>query len=261
MRTAKRRVIAALALAALMPCVTDWDALGVHSLNDGGSGSGGSSGDGGKSDGKADDEKSKSGEKKDDAGDSGKKESKDDENVTISKAALKAQTEKAIADALAKREKDAEEQAKKADREKKKKEGDVQGLLEAEKEANAELKREAEALKFSLKREQVHSALRDHLIENNEAYVKCANYILPLIEFDADTDDDAIQTSIKSAVAQYVKDNPRSGGEGGSGAPGAGARGKKSGDNDKKPPAEKKDDSGKTIDAKRVNHGRYLAAM
>lgn len=106
---------------------------------------------------------------------------------------------------------EAEQKAAKdaADLERKKKEGDLQGLLDAEKAAKAGVETENATLKLQIKRAEVKDAIRDYIAESHKEYGTSVAYILPMVEFDAKTEPGDISRRVKSAVDKFVKDNPR----------------------------------------------------
>jgi hypothetical protein len=180
--------------------------------------------------------------------------------VTLTEAELKLRIENAAKDALTKAEKEAKTAKDREDRERKKKEGDLQGLYDSEVERAKAIEAEVDALKLLLKQGEVSAALKDHLIESQSEYAKSARYILPLVEFDVDTDAETIAARVKLAVEQFVKDNPRAAASGAAGAPGSGSRGKAPPGTPETNAGQKKDDK-PAGDPRRVEGGRYLSGF
>jgi hypothetical protein len=138
------------------------------------------------------------GEKKDDK----KKEKKVEEPEKVEMT--KSERDQLIADAKAEAKREADEArqkereaAEKADLEKK---GEIQTLLDKEKEEHAQTKAENQRLR-------TESALRDHLADKHPTYIGVAKYILPMIP--ADAKDSELKVAIEKAAEDYVKDNPR----------------------------------------------------
>lgn len=217
-----RKTRAAL-LAAFLPI----NPFSAFRLTDGGDAGGDGSG--------GDDDKKKAagggkGKKKDDTGgdaSDGDKGATGEAKITISEADLKARTEKAAADAVAAHEKKLKAEREKADREQKKKDGDIQALYESEQARGKELETENAALKVENQKLRVSQVLQAHLIESQPDYLKSSKYILSMVQFDEKTTPEDIEKGVKAAVAEFVKDNPRASDKKQTGgAPGSGTRGK-----------------------------------
>lgn len=116
-------------------------------------------------------------------------------------AALKKSTEAAAAKEL----KDKEER----ERKEQEAQGKFRELADAERKAKEEADERAAAAELKARTLEVKDKLRDALAKDHPDYVGVASYIMPLIEFNADTDDAAIDKLIKAAADKFVADNPR----------------------------------------------------
>lgn len=115
-----------------------------------------------------------------------------------------AERQKIIDDARAeaRREADAQRQREKEkqDKDELERKGELQELLDKERE-------DRKAVDAENRRLKTESALRDHLADKHPLYIGVAKYILPTIP--ADTKDADLKSAIEKASADYVKDNPR----------------------------------------------------
>jgi hypothetical protein len=174
-------------------------------------------------------EDDKSGKKKGEKDDKGGKKEEtvsggaggnDETKVTLSETELRRREEAAaqrVRDDLAAERRREEE---KAEREKAEKDGDNKRLLDLERSKREEKERELDQVKLDNKKLKVKDDLRNYIGEKHAAYAGCANWIFNGLEFDLKTSDADIEAQIKKVVEKYVADNPRTGGGGGSAAPG-----------------------------------------
>lgn len=140
-----------------------------------------------------------------------KKKSADDEpkKLELTEAELQEKIEKALAKQKAQFDKEQADTKAKADEDAKKKQGEYQQLYESEVAKGKEKDAKVGDLELQLKARDVESKLMSHLAENHKDYIGVVRYIKPLINFDLTTPEDDLQKRIKTAVDQYVKDNPR----------------------------------------------------
>ncbi len=96
-----------------------------------------------------------------------------------------------------------------AEIERKKKEGDLQGLLDSEKATKAKIEAENAQLKLKVKRGEVEGSIRDYIAEHYKDYGTSVPYILPMVEFDSESRPEDISKRVRTAVDKFVKDNPR----------------------------------------------------
>lgn len=143
-----------------------------------------------------------------------KKKSKKTADEPVDEARFtEGELEAAVQKAVEKERKKSEEAASKAEKERtdaeEKRKGEFEKLYQSETARSKELESANAALKLEMRTKDVQLALRDHLAAKHKDYLPNAKYILPLIEFDADTTDEEIGKRITDAAAAYVKDNPR----------------------------------------------------
>jgi hypothetical protein len=132
--------------------------------------------------------------------DKGKQQQQEPEKLTLTKAELKAQIDEALRAEREQAAEDARKEREKKEREELEAKGELQKLLDKEREERAREKAEIRALK-------IERDLRDYLATKHPEYASVAKYILPQIP--ADTKDADLKAAIEKAAADYVKDNPR----------------------------------------------------
>lgn len=111
--------------------------------------------------------------------------------------------ERRKADEAKQREKEERERAEAEKR------GEFEKVAQQEREKREKAEAERDAERLTSRAKDVDLKLRDHLTEHHADYVGAAKWIRSAITFDLKTTDAEIEKSIKSAVEQYVKDNPR----------------------------------------------------
>lgn len=139
-------------------------------------------------------------------------------SVTLSEAELNeriaAATERAAKAEREKAQQERDAEKAKAEEAAKKAKGDLQGLLDDQVKKTNEGEAKIAELQLLVKRGDVERTLRDYITENNADYASSVKYIMPLIAYDAKTSDEDIAKRVKTAVTQFVKDNPRAASKG-----------------------------------------------
>jgi superfamily II DNA/RNA helicase len=154
----------------------------------------------------------KSGDKKpDDAGAGGAQ--------TFTAADLEARVVERVQAALRQKdEKDAAARKKEkdeTDRKAAEEQGRWKELADEEAKKRAAAEADAARLKADLRRGQVKEQIREYLDGHHKGYAGAEKWILPTVEFDAETAAEDVTKRVKAAADLYVKDNPRpSGGAG-----------------------------------------------
>jgi hypothetical protein len=142
-----------------------------------------------------------------------------EDKVTLTKAELEQQKAEAVNAAEQRAAEKARKEKADADAATAKEQGKFKELLD---KSEAEVR----ALKSNALRVEVRDRIRDKLAADHPEYVGAEKYILPLVEFDADTAPEELTKRLGAAVAAFVKDNPRTKPAGGLTVPAATQRAK-----------------------------------
>lgn len=144
-----------------------------------------------------------------DKGKKKEKTEKEPEKISLTREELDAQIKAAVEKVQKKHQEEAETARKNTEAETAKKQGEFEKLYNSEVENGKKKDADIGTLKMEIRKRDASLQLRDYLAEKHSDYIGVAKYIIPTIEFSADTEDAELETRIKAAADQYVKDNPR----------------------------------------------------
>lgn len=139
--------------------------------------------------------------------------------VTLTAEELEAEKDKARKEAReaakAELENERKRQTEEAERKTAEEQGKYKELLSKAEGNLVASQSEVQRLQMELKRAQVKEQVREVLDRDHKAHIGAEKYIVKEVTFDLKTAPEDITKSIKAAVEQFVKDNPRNAGGGG----------------------------------------------